>query len=168
MKDTIICDLDGTLANCEHRVHHVQSAKQGGKPKNWDAFYAGVKDDEANYPVLNLLRTYIDWAFGYQAGYATTSDWFDYHLIFCSGRPERCRADTDWWLQEVCEFDHTEYTLYMRKDGDHRQDYIVKQEILDEHIDKERVLFVLDDRQQVVDMWRRNGLTCFQVAEGNF
>jgi hypothetical protein len=56
----------------------------------------------------------------------------------------------------------------MRKDGDFRADNVVKQEILDAHIDKDRVLFVLDDRQQVVDMWRRNGLTCFQVAEGNF
>jgi hypothetical protein len=59
-------------------------------------------------------------------------------------------------------------TLYMRQDGDFRRDDIVKQEILDKYIDKDRVLFVLDDRDQVVDMWRRNGLTCFQVAEGDF
>jgi len=153
MKDIIICDLDGTLANCEHRVHHVRS-----KPKNWDAFYAGVKDDEANYPVLNLLHTYLE------------SDWLDYRLIFCSGRPERCREDTETWLHEqgFHRGHKARYKLLMRKDGDFRQDYIVKQEILDQHIDKDRVLFVLDDRQQVVDMWRRNGLTCFQVAEGNF
>ena len=56
----------------------------------------------------------------------------------------------------------------MRQDGDFRRDDIVKQEILDKYIDKDRVLFVLDDRDQVVDMWRRNGLTCFQVAEGDF
>lgn len=151
MKDTIICDLDGTLANCEHRVHHVQS-----KPKNWDAFYAGIKDDDYNYPVLNLLDKFS----GYEG--------WKYKIIFCSGRPERCRGDTEWWLREVCQFGSEDYTLLMRKDGDFRQDYIVKQEILDQHIDKDRVLFVLDDRQQVVDMWRRNGLTCFQVAEGNF
>ena len=56
----------------------------------------------------------------------------------------------------------------MRKDGDFRADYIVKQEIYDMHIKGKNVLFVMDDRQQVVDMWRRNGLKCFQVAEGNF
>lgn len=151
MKDTIICDLDGTLANCEHRVHHVQN-----KPKNWDAFYAGVKDDDYNYPVLSLLEKFLHY------------EGWEYKIIFCSGRPERCRGDTDWWLREVCHFGSKDYTLLMRKDGDFRQDYIVKQEILDQHIDKGRVLFVLDDRQQVVDMWRRNGLTCFQVAEGNF
>lgn len=148
MKNIIVCDLDGTLANCEHRVHHVQ-----GKPKNWDAFYAGVKDDTINpavYAVLDRFTAYGNPRLG---------------VIFCSGRPERCRADTVEWLLQQHIYD---YELLMRKDGDFRADYIVKQEILDNHIDKDRVLFVLDDRQQVVDMWRRNGLQCFQVAEGNF
>ena len=149
MKDVIVCDLDGTLANCEHRVHHVQN-----KPKNWDAFYAGVREDGINVPVLFVLDAFLN------------REPIPFELIFCSGRPERCRADTEWWLDEVCHI--TNFTLLMRKDGDFRADYIVKQEILDNAIPKDRVLFVLDDRQQVVDMWRRNGLTCFQVAEGNF
>lgn len=149
MKDVIVCDLDGTLANCEHRVHHVQN-----KPKNWDAFYAGVREDGINVPVFHVLDRFM--SYGKPA----------FNIIFCSGRPERCRADTEWWLDEVCHI--TNFTLLMRKDGDFRADYIVKQEILDAYIPKDRVLFVLDDRQQVVDMWRRNGLTCFQVAEGNF
>ena len=149
MKDTIICDLDGTLANCEHRVHHVQN-----KPKNWDAFYAGVRDDVVNYPVLHVLDKFMNY------------EGWHYNIIFCSGRPERCRADTENWLREACHISN--FTLLMRKDGDFRADYIVKQEILDNHINKDKVLFVLDDRQQVVDMWRRNGLTCFQVAEGDF
>lgn len=149
MKDVIVCDLDGTLANCEHRVHHVQN-----KPKNWNAFYAGVREDEVNVPVLFVLDAFLN------------REPIPFELIFCSGRPERCRADTENWLREVCHI--TDFTLLMRKDGDFRADYIVKQEILDNAIPKDRVLFVLDDRQQVVDMWRRNGLTCFQVAEGNF
>ena len=147
-----ICDLDGTLANCEHRVHHVRN-----KPKNWDAFYAGVRDDTVNGAVLYVLSQFL--YHGYSA----------FEIIFCSGRPERCREDTVWWLNEECRIWLPPVTrLLMRKDGDYRADYIVKQEILDAHIDKNRVLFVLDDRQQVVDMWRRNGLQCFQVAEGNF
>ena len=159
MNDIIVCDLDGTLANCEHRVHYVRN-----KPKNWDAFYAGVKDDTANFAILNLLHRY--------AGTYDGSEQNPYGLcdiVFCSGRPERCRDDTEGWLHgQGFHRGRDTYQLYMRKDGDYRADHIVKQEILDAHIDKERVLFVLDDRQQVVDMWRRNGLTCFQVAEGNF
>ena len=59
--------------------------------------------------------------------------------------------------------------LYMRFTNDLRKDSIVKQEIYEMCIkDKYNVLFVLDDRDQVVNMWREQGLKCLQVAEGNF
>lgn len=152
MKDLILCDLDGTLADCSHRVHHVQKVDGSGlkRKPDWDAFYAGVGDDGIHRPVLALLTRML------------TSF---YTVTFVTGRPERCRKDTVRWLEEWGIHEHF---LHMRKDGDYRADYIVKQEILDAHIDKDRVLFVLDDRQQVVDMWRRNGLVCFQVAKGDF
>ena len=148
-KDLIVCDLDGTLCDIEHRTHWVQVPS--GVRKNWDAFFSEVPNDTPNQAVLDLLYRMSDYS----------------KVIFCSGRPERCRADTVEWLEKHY-FIEGHYKLYMRKDGDFRRDDIVKEEILNEHIDKERVQFVLDDRNQVVDMWRRNGLTCFQVAEGNF
>ena len=162
MKDIIVCDLDGTLANCEHRVHHVQKVDGAGlkRKPDWDAFYAGVRKDTVNKPVHQLLINMCGWNMHYE--------WRTHEVIFCTGRPERCRVDTEWWLETKTNVPSDGYKLLMRKDGDFRADYVVKQEILDAHIDKDRVLFVLDDRQQVVDMWRRNGLTCFQVAEGNF
>ena len=160
MKDIIICDLDGTLCDITHRLHHVEQS-----PKNWDAFFAGVLGDSVNEPVLRVLQEMTLGNCGCSYGERR-------EIIFCSGRPERCRTDTVEWLRRAEEdrFDpeSENYKLYMRKDGDFRPDHEVKQEILDSSIDKDRVLFVLDDRQQVVDMWRRNGLTCFQVAEGNF
>jgi hypothetical protein len=59
--------------------------------------------------------------------------------------------------------------LMMRKTGDKRKYSIVKKEIFNEHIKgKYCVDFVLDDRNQVVEMWRKLGLVCLQVAEGNF
>jgi len=152
IKDTIVCDLDGTLANCEHRVHHVQKVDSEGEKRkpDWNAFYAGIKDDEVHEAVHRVLLSRQP----------------EMNVIFSSGRPERCRADTVWWLTNKTAVRN--YTLLMRKDGDNRADYIVKQEMLDAHIPKDRVSFVMDDRQQVVSMWRRNGLMCFQVAEGNF
>jgi len=162
MKDIIVCDLDGTLCNIEHRTHFVQVAE--GAPrvansgdiiyprKDWDSFFNGVPNDTVNEPVLKVLDAF-------------RSTQHRHDIVFCSGRPERCRADTEAWLKQH-GFNH--YALWMREDGDFRRDDIVKQEILDKYIDKDRVLFVLDDRDQVVDMWRRNGLTCFQVAEGDF
>mgnify|MGYP003136180466 CR=1 FL=1 len=155
-KDIIICDLDGTLCNIDHRLHFVQVAQ--GERKDWNSFFSGAPNDTINEPVLEVLDRF-----------RFASDEFE--IIFCSGRPERCRADTVEWLKKnyfIERRGHLHYKLYMRKDGDYRRDDIVKEEILNEHIDRNRVLFVLDDRDQVVDMWRRNGLTCFQVAEGNF
>ena len=61
------------------------------------------------------------------------------------------------------------YELHMRKTGDSRKDCIVKKEIFDAEIkDKYYIEFILDDRDQVVKMWRSMGLTCLQVADGNF
>ena len=156
MKDIIVCDLDGTLCNIEHRTHFVQVAQ--GERKDWDSFFNGVPNDTVNEPVLEVLDRF-----------RLTANCLQ--IVFCSGRPERCRADTVEWLKKYYftkRKGKLHYELYMRQDGDFRRDDIVKQEILDKHIDKDRVLFVLDDRDQVVDMWRRNGLTCFQVAEGDF
>lgn len=87
-------------------------------------------------------------------------------VIFLSGREDRCRDATMDWL-----FKHGVYSgmLLMRTTGDHRPDYIIKQELFDEMIrDNYHVLFSLDDRNQVVDMWREMGLTCLQVAPGDF
>ena len=61
--------------------------------------------------------------------------------------------------------------LQMRPTDDYHhymKDSDLKQMWLDTHIDKDDVFAVFDDRQQVVDMWRQNGLTTFQVADGDF
>jgi hypothetical protein len=57
----------------------------------------------------------------------------------------------------------------MREAGDSRKDSIVKQELYEKHIEPSYDVFVvLDDRNQVVDMWRSLGLVCLQVAPGDF
>ncbi len=88
-------------------------------------------------------------------------------VIFVTGREEKYREATVRWLQTKYPFNN--YLLYMRPTDDHREDSIIKQEIYDREIkQKYNVLYVLDDRNRVVEMWRRNGLKCLQVAEGDF
>lgn len=90
----------------------------------------------------------------------------DMGVIVVSGRKDECKKETELWLRENKIYFHE---LHMRKTEDNRADYIVKKEIYDEHIKgKYNVLFVLDDRDQVVRMWREEGLKCLQVAEGSF
>lgn len=87
-------------------------------------------------------------------------------VIFVSGRDGVCFDETSSWLNSNV---YCKYTLYMRTAGDNRKDSIVKKEIYDQHIKgKYDILFVLDDRDQVVRMWRDQGLKCLQVDYGDF
>lgn len=90
----------------------------------------------------------------------------DFDILIVSGRKEICRKDTEDWLSEKW----ITYTqLFTRKDWDNRNDAIIKEEIYREHIEPHYVIvWVFDDRDRVVAMWRKIGLQCYQVDYGNF
>lgn len=89
-----------------------------------------------------------------------------WQVILLSGREDSVYLETTNWLRD---HDVMADELYMRPADDKRKDSIVKAELFDTHVrDRFNVRFVLDDRNQVVEMWRAMGLKCFQVAEGNF
>ena len=88
-------------------------------------------------------------------------------VLIISGREDVARDMTAAWLERhEIPYDG----LFLRRRGDRRRDTVVKREIFERAIaGRYRVDFVLDDRDQVVAMWREEmGLTCFQVAPGNF
>ena len=109
--------------------------------------------DEINQPIWNILKTYDAFS-------------EDQRIILLSGRSAEYRDITEKWLADNgVSYD----ALFMRAAGDVRKDSIIKEEIYRAEIEnKYNVLFVLDDRDQVVQLWRSLGLTCLQVAEGNF
>lgn len=164
MKSVVVFDIDGTLANCDHRRHLVEKFKPDGtknKHRDYEQFYDLCHLDTVHEGVLETLH-----AMG-RVEYGCVRQ---FNIIFVTGRPERTRYKTEIWLGNVVGM-YTygiDFDLYMRPDGDTRQDFVVKEEILHTKLVKEDILFCMDDRQQVVDMWRRNGLVCFQVAPGNF
>lgn len=142
----IIFDIDGTLADVTHRRHFVAS-----KPKNWPAFQALARKDAPVEPVAVLARSLATLA---------------HRIILCSGRGEEQRAATEAWLAEH-QIIHSR--LYMRAEKDYRVDDIIKEELLNQIlVDGFRPQIVFDDRNRVVAMWRRRGLVCAQVAEGDF
>lgn len=141
----IICDLDGTLCNIDHRLHHVK-----GDKKNWKDFFAEMDKDKVNDWCAETLHSMGDF----------------YQIVLCSGRPEDYKDKTVKWLEE----NGVEWnSLLMRQRNDFRQDDIVKEIILEFEI-KPRwdILMAIDDRQQVVEMWRKHGITCLQCAKGDF
>ena len=108
--------------------------------------------DLLNEPVANVLRNYK------QLGYA---------IILLSGREDVYREPTLRFLeQHGIVYD----TLLMRAASDNRKDAIIKREIFDREIaGKYFIEFILDDRNQVVNMWRDDlKLPCFQVYYGDF
>jgi hypothetical protein len=135
----IICDIDGTLALLGDRNRYDPT----------------TGNDILNDPIANILQVY------------NNQTVFPIKLILVTGREEKYRKFTEKWLNEN-RINHYNLLL-MRKTGDFRKDFIIKKELYDKYIKgKYNVLFVLEDRDQVVKMWRDEGLVCLQVAYGNF
>ena len=170
-----IFDIDGTLMNIDHRRHYVE-----GDKKDWKSFVDAIQHDTINNPVANILEQLSDNAHIYDTGF-----------YFLTGRNEAQRWVTVDQLKNQCSLDDdvisemfwqkNDYTrilgfweeiLLMRPDGDYRPDAELKSELFDKLVDKHGLdtenTIIFDDRQSVVDMWRARGLTCFQVAKGDF
>jgi predicted kinase len=146
----ILVDLDGTMALMNGRGPHD---------------YHRVGEDLPNQPIVDLVDM-----IGAYSELAYSQGDPELEVIFMSGRVETCRKETLAWLGKL-GWDHAK--LYMRPalpDGVQQpKDSVVKLALFDEHIrDYYDVKFVLDDRDQVVEMWRSLGLTCLQVAPGAF
>jgi len=143
---SIIFDVDGTLANCDHRIAFLQRT-----PKDWDSFFEFQNLDPPIEDTVDLLRTY------YLRGRA---------ILLATGRGEEHRPATVRWLIEH----NIPYTkLYMRALGDRRDDPIVKLEMLAAmRSDGFNPRIVFEDRARVCRMWRENGMRVYQVAEGDF
>lgn len=143
-----IFDIDGTLADLGHRLHFISNGK-----KEWDNFFEACDKDS---PISRVVTTCKLLA----KAEAT--------ILLVSGRSDAVRSKTVHWFNAK----HVPFHgLYMRKAGDHRQDNIVKAELFDQlctEWDRDQIVGVFEDRDQVVKMYREKGLQVFQVAEGNF
>lgn len=151
IKNIIICDLDGTLADIQHRRHFVERPK--GVKKDWDAFHAACVDDTPMQTTIDLVH-------------ALKASRYNNKLWITSGRMSTVMTETQAWLlnKGVC-YDR----IIMRNAGDFTPDNELKKSWMDSGvIPKERIFCVFDDRDRVVNMWRKEGLICYQVAQGNF
>lgn len=149
VEDWIIVDLDGTLCDCSHRIHHAHAGE-------WDAFNSELGGDKVFFDVAKLIT-----AFGS----------LGHRIMAVTGREEKWRHATLKWL---AKHDIVFDDLIMRPANDYRPDAVVKIEMLCQHTGaskeelKDKVLFVLDDRDVVVEAWRNLGLRCWQVQPGGY
>lgn len=151
-RPVVICDLDGTLCNIDHRIHHVRHEDR--KMRRWDRFFAGIPEDKLNADIAYLLLNMLD-------GNSSLD------IVYASGRGEDTREATENWLYTHDMNIHKH--LFMRPAKDSRDDALIKEIILDfEILTRYIPIFVLDDRTRVVNMWRKRGVRCLQVAPGDF
>ena len=159
MPKIVIFDLDGTLAIIDDRMRLATGGKttEGNYKKiNWDILHdpANIELDVPNVPIVEICRLLAE---------------DGYTIYIFSGRSDKTATATLSWLsQNKVPFNklvmrpNTKKEMYTPDEG-------LKKRMLDKHVrDKKDVLCVFDDRQKVVDMWRREGLVCCQVAPGNF
>jgi hypothetical protein len=119
---------------------------QGRGPFEWSR----VGEDRVNEPVKMIVNMYANLG----------------RVFLFSGRDEVCRPETEKWLAD----NGIRYNrLLMRPQGNNEKDSIIKRRLFDDYAASYDIEFVLDDRDQVVEMWRKDlGLTCLQVDYGNF
>lgn len=160
MRPLYIFDLDGTLADCTHRLHYIE-----GPEKDWRAFFAACKADTPIWPAIRTLQDL-------QKSGAEIWIW--------TGRSDEVEGETQQWLSDHKIFRNVPLLswepfrvpekLMMRKAGDYRPDHVLKGEWMArlEPPEAQRLTAVFEDRDRVVQMWRDAGVTCFQVAPGGF
>ena len=156
MKDSwIIFDLDGTLADIENR--RKLAVKANGK-MDWDIFFSSrlVETDEPKESVIEMARVLSS---------------SGHKIAILSGRSKATKQVTTEWLRfhgvpfDVLKLRPTSHPWKFMPDDKLKQGWL---DDLWPDDKKDNIVCVFDDRDKVVQMWRDNGLDCFQVAPGDF
>lgn len=169
----IIFDLDGTLANCEHRRHFVDErlSKQHAygliynpekrfKP-DWKSFYEACDKDTPIEPVIDIFTRCV------------CTD----KVEIWSGRCESVRDKTLLWLDRNLNVNNDEFLLKMRPIGDSMPDDVLKERWLEETYEDTKwgrrtpIQFVFDSDPKSIEMWRAHGIfvfDCNQRPENEF
>lgn len=141
LPEAIIVDIDGTVAHMT-----------GRSPYDYTQVHTDTVDEHVKWLVNKL----------------SSDTW----VLFVSGRDDECRSATTEWLDDhgiAWDFLHMRPTGAKDDQGNKLPDYRVKYDLFNQNIrGKYNVRLVLDDRDQVVNLWRALGLKCLQVQPGDF
>ena len=149
MKRIILCDIDGTLATIGDRAKILEKDKL--TEKEYDEFNAQSESSCCIEDIANIVRNLKD---------------SETKIYLITAREKKWKKITQSWLKlNEIPYDN----LLMRNDGDKNSDADVKLKIVKEYVNPKRVWFVLEDRDDVVQMYREDlGLTCLQVNKGDY
>jgi len=151
----VVVDIDGTVTSPCDRLKYLNQS-----PKDWDSFYEKCGEDAPQDDIIKMLKIM----------YYNDEESVDF--VFCTGRRESCRVDTEEWLRINMSFAWPS-PLLMRENGDKRHDTIVKPSMLSEYLflnnkNDSDVSLIFEDRNSMVKKWRELGYRCLQVQDGDF
>ncbi|MCW2616563.1 MAG: hypothetical protein JWN08_3557 [Frankiales bacterium] len=135
-----VFDVDGVLADVRHRLRHVER-----RPKDWDAFFDAAVDDPPLETGVALARESAR----------------ECEVVYVTGRPERCRADTLAWFEQ---HGLPAGTLSMRSPRDRRPARVAKLELLRRLAADRVVAVVVDDDPQVCRAYEQAGFAVMRAA----
>jgi len=145
-KPFVLCDIDGTIADCSHRQMYVQ----GEGKKDWKTFFSMMDEDT---PRLDVIKTVMEYK---SKGH---------EIILLTARPEDYREMTEEWVAKHTDIDPL--TIIMRNSGDKRPDNEVKQQMFEMYFkDKYPIETMIDDRPVVIRMWQEIGVPVIDVGKG--
>lgn len=191
----IIFDLDGTLANCEHRRHFVDPKKNAQYKRRWDATqeecvnnkvipeeYILISEDRKSVIENRHTKFKPDWKSFYEACdkdepieeavdllHRLFACELDIHIW--SGRCESVREKTEEWLLDNVEMKYCVRfnpinNLKMRPEGDSTPDDVLKEKWLDEALSAgNNIDFVFDSDKKSIAMWRKRGVFVFNCCQ---
>lgn len=144
----VLCDIDGTISDTEHRLHYVKVSE--GQKKDWKGFFSQMHLDPVRQDVHKIL---VDL---YNRGYT---------IIFISARPDSYRDVTLKWIEE--KYLGFAYTLIMRQAHDKRPDTETKRDMFNMYFpDKSVIHAIFDDRPVIIRLWKEMGLNVIDVGKG--
>ena len=139
MNKIVLCDIDGTVANNDHRQHLLKSYK------DWDKFFSQLSEDSPIFPIIEMIN-------------ARFKDGME--IYFVTGRPERYRTETMSWLKKYFKYN---FLLIMRKDNDLRNKLTIKKEMLSSIEKKDKVIEVYENDLDLIEMWEEEGLKTIDI-----
>ena len=141
MSKIVLCDIDGTIANNDHRQHYLE-----GK-KDWEGFFSELINDEPIFPIINKVIE------EYNAGK---------EIVFLTGRPERYRYSTTLWLKEYFNFD---LKILMREDNDRNNKLKVKKILFEKNFHVNDIDYVIDNDEELLKQWEDMGIDVYEVKK---
>lgn len=135
-----VFDVDGVLADVRHRLHFVER-----RPKDWDGFFAAAVDDP---PLPQGIALACESA-------------KECEVVYVTGRPEHCRADTLAWFTE---YGLPQGQLSMRRPHDRRPARVAKLDLLRRLAADRTVAVAVDDDPQVCDAYEAAGFPVLRAS----